>query len=447
MKMESFSAELLERAVKSGFAQAEVYIKSGESFEAGTHEGEINSYEVSGSFGLGFRGLYNGKMGYASTQALDDDAMEQLIRGAKQNALLIDEEEAETLFEGATKYPDVNAFSEALEEVSAKAKLEKLLKLDELGRSLDEEVRSLEDCSLFSASGETRMMNTLGLDLCFRKNICGMSLTPIARRGNQSETSFRFACSRDFDALDPEALAKEGVQEALSRLGGEVLPSGAYPVVFRRDAAQALLGTFTGVFNAEAAQKGLSLLKGREGQTIASPMVTILDDPLQGIGARPFDGEGVPGSAKALVEDGVLCTLMHNRKTAAKQGTKTTGNASRSYGSKLGVSPTTFYLKPGSLGYEALLREVHQGILITGLQGLHSGADPVSGDFSLSAKGFRIEGGALGGPVTGITVAGNFFTLLQAVQCLGDDLYFGFPGGSCIGSTSLYGGKLTIAGK
>lgn len=447
MKMDSFSSGLLERALKAGFSQAEVYIKSGESFEAGTHEGEINSYEVSGTFGLGFRGLYNGKMGYASTQVLDDDAMEQLIRGARQNALLIDEEEMETLFEGAAKYPEVHAFSQSLEEVSAQTKLEKLLKLDALGRSLDEEVRSLEDCSLFSISGETRMMNTLGLDLCFRNNCCGMSLTPIARRGNQSEISFRFACSRDFDALDPEILAQEAVQEALSRLGGDVLPSGAVPVAFRRDAAEALLGAFSGVFSAEAAQKGLSLLKGREGQRIGSSLVTILDDPLRGIGARPFDGEGVPGSAKAVVEDGMLRTLLHNRKTAARQGVGTTGNASRSYGSKLGVSPTTFFLKPGSLSYEALLKEVRRGILITGLQGLHSGADPVSGDFSLSAKGFRIEGGQLGGPVTGITVAGNFFTLLQSVECLGDDLYFGFPGGTCIGSPSLYAGKLTIAGK
>lgn len=125
-----------------------------------------------------------------------------------------------------------------------------------------------------------------------------------------------------------------------------------------------LLQTFSSVFSADAAQKGLSLLAGKEHSQIAAPCVTLVDDPLLpgGFASRPFDGEGVATYTKKVIENGVLTTLLHNLKTANKAGCASTGNASRaSYAASVGVSPTNFFLQPGQADLDALHAHLQNG--------------------------------------------------------------------------------------
>jgi len=198
------------------------------------------------------------------------------------------------------------------------------------------------------------------------------------------------------------------------------------------------------------AQKGLSLLKDREGTQIASEAVTLIDDPHHGkaLASTPFDAEGVATAKRAIVKSGTLTTLLHNLKTAKKQGVQTTGNASKgSYAAPIGVAPSNFYVQPSGQSPEQLLGEIGDGLLITELSGLHSGANGISGDFSLGAKGYLVKGGALGAAVNQITVAGNFFELLKRIRAVGSDLRFGFPQSSCVGSPMLDAGELAVAGE
>ena len=172
--------------------------------------------------------------------------------------------------------------------------------------------------------------------------------------------------------------------------------------------------------SAENAQKKLSLLAGREGETIAASCVTLMDDPLLpgGFASAPFDGEGSACRTKAVIENGVLKTLLHSR--------------------------SNFFFRPGEKDLDSLLADMGEGLLITELGGLHAGANPVSGDFSLIAKGFRVAGGKQGLPVEQITVAGNFYQLLKNIQAVGSDLEFK---GSGIGSPSVDIGSIHVAGK
>ncbi|MBQ4157782.1 MAG: TldD/PmbA family protein, partial [Clostridia bacterium] len=204
------------------------------------------------------------------------------------------------------------------------------------------------------------------------------------------------------------------------------------------------------VFSAESARKGLSLLKGREGEVIASENVTIIDDPLMegGFASCPFDAEGVATKTKTVVENGTLNTLLHNRTTAEAMGKETTGNASKGgYAAPVLVAPTNFYLKPGEKDFDKLVEEVGDGLLITSLMGMHSGANQISGDFSLGAKGFRIEGGKVTTPVEQITVADNFFALLKKIACVASDLEFRPGISTAIGAPSFYVEKIAVAGK
>ena len=164
--------------------------------------------------------------------------------------------------------------------------------------------------------------------------------------------------------------------------------------------------------------------------------------------ACAFDAEGVPTRKKAVIENGRFNTLLHNLKTAHKQGVQTTGNACKAgYAAPISVAPSNFYFAPGDISRDELLRLTGDGVMITGMAGMHAGVDAISGDFSLSCKGFTIENGAIGRPVAQITLAGNFFDLLKNVVAFADDLKFGFPSKSWMGSPSVLVEGLSIAGE
>lgn len=174
----------------------------------------------------------------------------------------------------------------------------------------------------------------------------------------------------------------------------------------------------------------MSRLAGKEGEKVAADCVTITDDPMrEGYPAQTsFDGEGVAAFRKNVIENGVLKTLLYDLTTAKKAGRESTGNGLRgSYTSSVNISPFCFCLEPGNKSEEQLFSAAGDGILITELNGLHAGADGVTGDFSLQSAGYRIRGGKKAEYVKGFTVAGNFYELLLGITAVGNKLKFGIP--------------------
>ena len=234
----------------------------------------------------------------------------------------------------------------------------------------------------------------------------------------------------------------------------EDLGISTYPVAIQIYAGDRnnLLTDIMGVFSAKNAQQGLSLLTGKEGEKIASDIVTLTDDPFLPGHQAAFDGEGVATARKNVIENGVFKTLLYNLQTAKKAGRETTGNASRaSYYAPVDIAPFNFYVQPGSATAEEIWKTAASegtALLITELAGLHAGLNPITGDFSLMAGGYRLEDGKKTSWVNGITVSGNFYELLKKISAVGSDLKFGFPMGTTrIGSPSVYCGLMPIAGK
>ncbi|NLG26232.1 MAG: TldD/PmbA family protein [Clostridiales bacterium] len=449
MDIHVFLDRLMARAAREDFEAFEAYYVAGSEFNVGVFGGEIVEYNVSSSLGLSFRALIGRRMGYASTQVLDEEALEMLIDGARDNARLIENEDEQFIYDGAGNYQALDAYNPAIDAMTAAEKIEQALKLEKAALSIDPRVAQVQQCGLMSVDGERRIVNSRGVNLRFRDNGYGFWVFPFARDGDKTATGGKVCVSRDPSALDVERAAREAVREAIDGLTAGAVPPGRYRVALRNDVAADLLSTFSSVFSADAAQRGLSLLRDREGSAIASDALTIVDDPLSlaGLASSPFDGEGVPTARRAIVDRGVLTTLLHNLKTAKKQGVATTGHASRpSYASPVGVAPSNFYIEPSAEPAEALYARLGDGLLITELSGLHSGANQVSGDFSLGAKGYLIQQGAIARPVNQITVAGNFFALLKDVEMVAGDLQFGMPGGSCTGSPTILVSSLAVAG-
>ena len=294
---------------------------------------------------------------------------------------------------------------------------------------------------------EIAIYNSRGLDLHDETTLVGLVVAAVVSDGGEMANDYQIELG-NLDAIDTQTLTKKAAKTALGKLGGEPAPTGKYPVIFDPEAMSDLLSTFSSVFSSEKARKGLSRLADKEGETIASAAVTLVDDPARpgSFLQRSFDAEGSPAFRKNIIEDGTLNTLLYDLKNAALAGKQTTGNASKAaYDSPVGISPFTLYLAAGELSEEELLKKAGTGVYINSLGGLHAGANPVTGDFSLQSAGFLIEDGKKTARVKSFTVAGNFYDLLKNIVCAADNLEF--PGMGTVGSPSVLVDGLSVAGK
>ena len=447
MTIDQFIQALLDESKKAGIEAAEIYLSSGDSFRAMCVQGQIANYTVNATRGLSLRGLYQGKMGYAATEAFDEEAVGQLVQAVKESAELTEDEDVQEIYKGDEAYPQVDNYQPALDQVPESRKLELVLDLEKKAKAMDERITALNYDMISTNSGETRIVNSYGLNLRHKDNIAVCYVSATAKEGDRVSTGAGFKVTRDFDELNADEIAKEAVDEAIFMLKAAPIPSGSCRAIIHAKCMPDLLGVFSGVFSAERAQKGMSLLAGKEGEMIASPIVTLMDDPLLpgGLASGPFDAEGVATRTKAVIENGKLTTLLHNLKTARKAGVKTTGNAAKAgYASPVDVSPSNFYLAPGEKSLDELMADMGSGLVITEVSGLHAGANPISGDFSLIAQGYTVKDGKKDQPVEQITVAGNFYQMLKNIRAVGSDLTF--PG-SPIGSPSVDVGEISVAGK
>ncbi|MDR1569080.1 MAG: TldD/PmbA family protein [Oscillospiraceae bacterium] len=447
-KLDDFIRALLERAKASGIERAEAYSSRGESFKSLVENGEIYEYEVHSSGGLALRGLVGGKMGIAYTEAFDEEAIGMLIERVLESAALIEDPDEQFLFEGSPSYERVDTLASTPGGGSEAEKIEYSCDLERRALSMHPLVKKLgHTTGVESERSEVRIVGTNGLNLYHAADTLVAIISVVAKRDDIARDATCFRIGRELADIPTDEMVREAIDTAVFQLDARPCESGTYDIIFNCDAMSALLGTFSGVFSAENTQKDLSMLKGKVGEEIASAVVTLADDPLlpRGVSTRPFDDEGVAARRKNVIENGRLTTLLHNLKTAKKDGVESTGNAAKAgYASPVRVAPSNFYFVPGDDTLDALMERMGDGLTLTELAGLHSGADAVSGDFSLPAKGYRVRGGKKAEAVDQITVAGNFYTLLKQIKAFANDLVF--PTGST-GSPSVWAGRLSIAGK
>jgi len=447
MEFLQFKNLLFEKAKIAGFDECEIYFSDGESISISVYEGEVEKYNLAKSFGLSFRGKINNKMGYSYTEILDEVAIDMLINSAKNSATLIENDDETFIYVGDKTYSEVKTYSKELENIDPGKMIDLALDLEKEAKNYCDKVVNINGCKISYSSSNYGIYNTKGLELNNKDNILTSYVVPVVEDESGKNDGVGYVVASSLDEIKPRKMAAQGVEEGLSKLGGKSIPSGSYKTIIYNEAMVQLLETFASTFSGDAAQKGLSLLKGKEGDMIASPIVTIVDDPLMegGLASAPFDDEGVATFTKELVYEGKLNTLLHNLKTAHKQGVKSTGNGFKaSYASSVNVSESNLYLRKGEKSFEDLMKEINEGVIITDLAGLHSGANTVSGDFSLAAKGFYVENGKKIFPVEQITLAGNYFDLLKNIVSIGNDLKFPM---SNVGSPSVLVTGLSIAGK
>ena len=447
---EKFVETILKKAENYGFLQSEALFTDGRSSEIQVLKGEVSQYEASAQLGVSFRGVYNGQMGYAYTEALDDESMVFLLEQAKQNADVLEVDTEESIYSGEKEYRVVNNYMPELDKIGYQELSGLTLELEKAILSYDKRIEAVDYCVSSASSGKEIIENSLGMKLFDKENMLFFYASARCQENGQTKTASGYWYGRDIITFNVSSLAAEIAKKALAKLGAKSVPSGKYNIVLDREVVCDILNAFAGVFSADAVQKGFSLLGDKLDTKIANDHITLRDDAFVkgSITQTAFDSEGVSTKNTALIENGILKSFLHNRKTAKKAGTESTGNGFRGYKGSLSVGTKNFYLVPGNTSFDAILTDMKDGLYITEVSGLHAGTNFVSGDFSLLGEGFVVESGKLTKPVEQITIADNFYSLLQKIQIAGDELLFQSPSGAgATGAPHIYVTDISISGE
>ena len=412
-------------AKEKKISDIEIFASDRTSLNIEIFDGVVDKYEIASTNDLKIKGIYNNKMGRFRTEVLTDDVIEEILDSIVASAKEIDSLDDAIIYEGDSHYEDLkDIYNERLYNLDVQKKIDHLLALDKYLHEYDERV-SVVNTMYSEDTSAVLLKNSKGINLNNKANAAYIGGSVIVKDSSDQRVGFDVIISNDFNDFDIETIGKSIVDDALASLGAKPVPSDSYEIVYANGAFATLLSAFQGVFSADAVQKGLSLLKGKLNEVIGSPLVTIVDDPFmkKSVSSRSFDDEGVATAYKELVGNGILKTYLHNLVSAKKDGVKSTGNG---FGG--GVEAVNLKVEAGQSTLEEIISSCSKGIYVTNVQGVHSGANAVSGDFSLQASGYLVENGKKGRPVALITVAGNFLEMLKDITMVGNDLKMSYYG-------------------
>lgn len=271
----------------------------------------------------------------------------------------------------------------------------------------------------------------------------GLSVSVLAGSGTGMETDHAYSAAVYAEDLrDPEELGREAGERAVRRLNPRKAATRRVPVVFENRVAGRLLRALAGAISGASIARGTSFLKSALGTEVFAPGITVIDDPHRprGLRSKPFDGEGVLGHKRAVIDRGVLTTWLLDSASARQLGLATTGHAARGTSGPPSPSPTNLYMQPGVVTREELIGEIAEGLLVTDLMGM--GVNGVTGDYSQGAAGYWIENGALAYPVSEITIASNLKDMFRNLAPASD---LEFRSGTDAPSLRIDG--MTVAGK
>lgn len=440
-------AELCRLAVEAALRDesVEAYAEESRRTEVRARGGEVEGLTFAESRGVGVRVISEGRLGYAYVADPSASEIGEAVARARENAAFAtpDEFNALPIGEAAQAIPEL--FRESQAGMPTGRKVSLALNLERVAITTDPRVRKVVGAEYGDTVSRIALASTAGVDAEYARTDCWSGVYALAEEGDETQTGFSYRLARELDELEWAGVAAEAATRASRMLGAVKPPTVKLPVVLDPFAGSSFLGVLSGALSAEAVQKGRSLFASFVGQLVGSDVFTLIDDGrlLAGPGASPFDDEGVPTERTPLISDGRLTGFLHNTYTARRGRAASTGNARRGgYRSVPGVGTTNLYVEPGGVDPEEILAQAEGGVLIQEVSGVHSGANPISGQFSVGATGLRITGGAMGEPLREMTIGSTVPEMLTAVAAVGNDLRFF----TSVGVPTILIGEMTVAG-
>lgn len=412
----------IEIARKNGADQADVILNTGSSFSISAQKKEIDKYKLSGSSVVGIRAIKDNKVGISYSEAMDDGALELAAKTAIDNAKNSDVNEFETIsiksdedLISKNKYEKDNS--------TTQEKIDFCLKLESEVYKRDSRIQSVPYNGFSEGESETYYMNSLGTFGYDSEFNMSCYTSALIHEGDLNSMHYHGVMGSKLKDLDLDACVNESLEHASNWLKAQPVKTGSYDVIFTPEEFVDVFYCFSNMFSAKAAWDKVNPFAEKLNKSVAFSELSIIDVPnyKDAFFTYEFDSEGVKRNDLTLIENGVLKNFYHNTSTANYFKTQTTGHASRGPKSSLGVGGTNKLIQAGSTSGSDI--KSGEYLEIHALQGLHSGANSISGEFSFGASGYLCRDGKRIQPVKGITIAGNYHHMLMNIKAIGDVIH------------------------
>lgn len=445
-EVEALAAHALDLAAKSGAWGADLLYSEGSGSGLTLKDGETEECASGSSAGIGIRTIMSdGRQGIAYGSRLDKASVDSLVEWSLHNALASEPEEGITLYEGPlVRCRELDAEDRRIREITAADRMKYCLEMTREARSLDSRIVSVRSASWRDGWGASFFATTKGLCGWEEGSSANCGVMVLAQSGEFTEMGGYGMEALRLDELDIIKSARTAVEQTVASLGGRQLATGSYTIMIEPETAASLVDVIGGLFCASDVHRGRSMMKGRLGELVASPCVNLTDDgriPWKP-GSSSWDSEGVPTGRTELIKNGEANAFLYNLQYAIKDGVSSTGNCSRGMSSLPDVGTTNLVFAAGTESPDALRARITNGMYVTEFMGLHT-IDPISGDFSIGAKGHRIENGEITTPVSGVTMASNLLEFMRNISAAASDLKYS----GSVAAPTLVVENVVIAGK
>lgn len=438
-------ADVVEKLLRARPVEGyEISVGASRNLSIEVKERKIDTFKCSAPTGVSIRVLKSEGLGFSYSTSLAEEDLRRMVADAVVSAENQTPDSCNG-FQGPRPYPRVEGlYDENLAAIEEERKIHCAMELERLTLAADSRIKKVRKASYGESEYEIYIRNSLGVEGSMQGTSVSASVSAIAEEGDDSQIGWDFGFGTSFADLDVERIARIAVSRAVGLLGARKIATMRCPVVLDNQVAADILEVLSSSFLAENVLKGKSMLAGKMGTTVFSPVLKIRDNGILagGMATAPFDAEGVPHQDTLLVDNGKLASYLYDGFWARRDGVQSTGNSTRGgIKSPAHLGVTNFYIENGTLSATELLEGMEKGMLITDVMGIHT-ANPISGDFSVGASGFFIDNGAIAFPVKEIALAGNIIDLFASVEMIGNDLRFY----GSVGSPSLRIAALDVSG-
>lgn len=426
----AIAARIADQAVPG--EQVEAYVATSTNTSVKAYGGEVESLTQATSAGIGVRVVIDHRQGFAYAGTLDEAVVLDTLAEARDNAAFGEPDEFNGLAtpDGVAE-AELDLWPKGLADVPTADKVALALDLERATIGRDPRVNGVRVALYSDSLGEGAVATSTGIRSWGRAGMSYLMVQALAVQDGETQIEAGLSVGREVTDLSIDEAADDAVRRATRLLGSTKPPTQRITLVLEPRMTATILGIVGGMLNGEAVLKGRSPFADRVGEAIASSLLTFVDDPTdpRSLGAEEHDGEGLARRRNELVADGVLQGFLHNTYTGRRSGTASTGSAARGVASTPAVGASALAVAPGRGTHEEVLAAVDNGLFVTSMAGLHSGVNPVSGDFSVGVEGLMVRGGALAEPVREATIASTIQRLLLDISAVGADLEW-LPDGS-----------------
>lgn len=442
MDMIELVARIVEMARTRGADECDCFVETGTGIEIKVRKGEIESIERSKFSGIGVRFFVRGSLGFSFTTDFSEDAIQDAIEQARSFALNGSPDPASGI-ETYGETESLEIYDPKIDETPLSKKVEMALACEQAAYDFDPRIKNTYGASYSDRKTTIVLASNKAEPITYDATRFDLLCVPVAESNGEKRMGSWLSTERFLEELEPPSvIGSTAAQRAIQMIGAKPVKTQKAAVVFDAPAGAEVVENILESVNGEQVLKGMSFLKDRMGEYVGSKFATFVDDGRlpHRVGSRPFDAEGIPTRRTICIDKGILKNFLYDVRSARKAGSRSTGNARRSFSSVPTVGANNFYLIPGKVSRNEIIKSVANGILITSLLGF--GVNITTGDFSRGAEGLWIRNGQISQPVDGITVAGNLLKMLEDLQVVGSDLRFL----GRIGSSTFLITEMTIAG-